>query len=85
MDKKFSAIYENGLLRPLEPVDLPENEVLRFALVEAPTRDRAPREGQSFYDVLVEAGLLGCIKGGPSDVSTNPKYMEGFGEHSDSD
>lgn len=24
--------------------------------------------------------LVGCIKGGSSDVSTNPIYMDGFGE-----
>ncbi len=24
--------------------------------------------------------LAGCIKGGPKDLSTNPKYMDGFGE-----
>jgi hypothetical protein len=24
---------------------------------------------------------LGCIDDGPPDLSTNPKYMEGFGEH----
>ena len=24
--------------------------------------------------------LIGSIKGGPRDLSTNPKYMDGFGE-----
>jgi hypothetical protein len=24
--------------------------------------------------------LVGCVKGGPKDLSTNPKYMDGFGE-----
>jgi predicted DNA-binding protein len=24
--------------------------------------------------------LAGSIKGGPADLATNPKYMEGFGE-----
>ncbi len=32
----------------------------------------------SFYDLTKE--FCGCIKGGPPDLSTNPKYMEGFGE-----
>jgi hypothetical protein len=26
-----------------------------------------------------KAGLLGCAKGLPRDLSTNPKHMEGFG------
>jgi hypothetical protein len=25
-------------------------------------------------------GIVGCIKGLPADLSTNPAYMEGFGE-----
>ena len=32
------------------------------------------------YDVAKKAGLIGCIRGGPRDLSTNPKYFEGFGE-----
>lgn len=35
---------------------------------------------ESCYDAALRAGLIGAIKGGPSDMSTNPKYMEGFGE-----
>jgi hypothetical protein len=34
---------------------------------------------ESAYDAFKRAGLIGCIKDGPSDLSTNPKYMEGFG------
>lgn len=35
----------------------------------------------SVADAMREAGLLGCLKDTPSDLSTNPAYMEGFGEH----
>lgn len=31
----------------------------------------------SFLDVAKD--YLGCIKGGPADLSTNPAYMEGYG------
>jgi hypothetical protein len=41
-------------------------------------RGRAKRE--TVYDIMLRAGLIGCIKDGPPDLSTNPKYMEGFGE-----
>lgn len=34
---------------------------------------------KSFYDVLNEAGLIGIVEDAPPDLSTNPKYMEGFG------
>lgn len=35
---------------------------------------------KSVYESLLEAGFIGCITDGPPDLSTNPKYMEGFGE-----
>ena len=35
---------------------------------------------KSVYESLLEAGFIGCIADGPPDLSTNPKYMEGFGE-----
>ena len=59
-------------------------DVLREALSEyAASRSngsRSEQEGsESVYDVLVRTGLLGCIKNGPHDLSTNPIHMEGFG------
>lgn len=37
------------------------------------------RRQKSFYDVMLEDGVLGIVKDAPPDLSTNPKYMEGFG------
>jgi len=34
----------------------------------------------SAYDLAKEADLIGCVRGGPSDLSTNRKHFEGFGE-----
>lgn len=39
----------------------------------------AGQQQKSFFDVMNEAGLLGIVKDAPPDLSTNPKYMEGFG------
>jgi hypothetical protein len=36
--------------------------------------------GLSLYERLARKGLIGCLTGGPPDLSTNPDYMEGFGE-----
>ncbi len=37
-------------------------------------------DGESFYDAAMRLGLrLGSIDDLPPDLSTNPKYMEGFG------
>lgn len=34
---------------------------------------------RTLYDALEARGLIGFMIDGPSDLSTNPKYMEGFG------
>jgi len=34
----------------------------------------------SAYDLARKAGLIGCVRRGPSDLSTNRKHFEGFGE-----
>jgi hypothetical protein len=39
----------------------------------------ARSRAKTLYDVLSERGILGCFDG-PTDLSTNPKHMEGFGE-----
>jgi hypothetical protein len=36
-------------------------------------------EAETFFDAASRLGLIGCLEGGPSDLSKNPKYMEGFG------
>jgi hypothetical protein len=35
---------------------------------------------ESLYDALKADGYLAAAIGGPHDKSTNPKYMEGFGQ-----
>jgi len=34
----------------------------------------------SAYDLAREAGLIGCARGLPSDLSVNRKHFEGFGK-----
>lgn len=34
----------------------------------------------SAYDLARDAGLIGCVKGGPSDLSSNRRHFDGFGE-----
>lgn len=53
------------------------SDVVREAL-DKHLRERAPRE--SCLDVARRIGILGVYKDAPPDLSTNPKYMEGFGE-----
>ncbi len=61
----------------MAPVD-----VVREALEEYVARrgnGNATDKGETLYDRAKRAGLVGCLNGAPSDLSTNPKYMEGFG------
>jgi hypothetical protein len=62
----------------------PPAEVLTEALrqYQSPVESAAGNGAQqiSLYDRLARKDLIGCLSGGPADLSTNPKYMEGFGE-----
>ena len=49
-------------------------EALESYLGEASTSSSA-------YDLAREAGLIGCVRGGPSDLSANRKHFEGFGQN----
>ena len=67
----------------------PLGEVLRQLIRDAlriRTRNDGPPKAEdspeeSCYDLAVKAGIVGMVNGGPSDLSTNPKHMEGFGEN----
>ena len=67
-----------------EATGKPWSEVLNAVLDEFRRQEPAKpvpsgRTTESVYDRLKASGLLGCLEGGPSDLSTNPAYMEGFG------
>lgn len=54
----------------------------------APKRTGARRDAKqdadklrTAYDAALAAGVIGCERGGPKDLSTNPVYFEGFGEN----
>lgn len=34
---------------------------------------------RSAYELAKEAGLIGCVRRAPKDLSTNRRHMEGFG------
>jgi hypothetical protein len=54
-----------------------KSEVVRAALEQFLNDERA---GKGPLSALELAGdLVGCVEG-PGDLSTNPRYMEGFGQ-----
>ena len=38
---------------------------------------------RSLFDALNDRGLIGFMHDGPTDLSTNPQHMEGFGQHAE--
>lgn len=87
MSRDFEAIFVQGHLIPQGPVDLQEHERVRVRiepLSDAPQTATTPDfSGMSLHEALEATGLLGCLRGLPVDLSTNPIHMEGFGEHQD--
>jgi predicted DNA-binding antitoxin AbrB/MazE fold protein len=41
MPLQVDAVYENGVLRPLQPLDLKENEHVRVSVIKAAAPDRS--------------------------------------------
>jgi predicted DNA-binding antitoxin AbrB/MazE fold protein len=64
MSRQFQAIYENGVLRPLEPLDLKEHEVVSVSLEKAAVEaiqkgeDRLSRQQRSIARLLEETARL---------------------------
>ena len=54
-----------------------ESQVVREALVEY--LGKRPR-GESCLDLARRIRVVGCAKGLPRDLSTNPKHFEGLGK-----
>jgi predicted DNA-binding antitoxin AbrB/MazE fold protein len=79
MTQHIRAIYDNGVLRPLEAIDLADQEVISISIASAENEGETAETGPSLYDAFHEAGLIGCVNDAPADLSTNPKHMEGFG------
>ena len=52
------------------------SEIVRQVLQEH-VRQQRPRE--SCYDLAQRLGIIGVYKDTPTDLSTNPAHMEGFG------
>jgi hypothetical protein len=79
MIQHIKAIYEGGVLRPLEPLELAEQEVVTISIGASDAEATASPEGPSLFDVFNDAGMIGCVVDAPSDLTTNPRHMEGFG------
>jgi predicted DNA-binding antitoxin AbrB/MazE fold protein len=75
--KTLEAVYERGVLRPLEELDLPEHKHVQVTISEL-TRGTA-KAAASCYELAEQAGMIGALKDAPSDLSTNAEHLKGFG------
>ncbi len=77
---ELSPEMQRAIAEKAEQAGKPWDEVLWDAIkLSPPSRSVAPEEnaGESFYDAMHD--LIGIVTDAPSDLSVNPKYLEGFG------
>lgn len=82
MTKRLNVVFENGVFRPLEPVELTEHQRAIVTIPDEGETDQAPQNGQTCYDLAKRARLIGAAEGLPEDLSMNKDYFEGFGQNS---
>jgi hypothetical protein len=56
------------------------HEALATYRQEGATKKNGDPSTESFFDAASRLGLIGSLRGGPSDLSSNPAHMEGFGQ-----
>jgi hypothetical protein len=54
------------------------SDLVRVALENFLAGERSPG---SAYEVAKATGLIGSVRGGPKDLSTNRRHFEGFGKN----
>ncbi len=79
--QRISVRVPGGIARRLKErsraTNTRESQVVRDALEQYLSTNDSE---QTTYDLLREAGLIGCVRGAPRDLSTNKRYFKGFGE-----
>lgn len=75
----YQGTVQNGVVVLPHGVQLPEGLPVRVEIATRSAPETSSLRERTLFDVLTERGVLGCYDG-PTDLSTNPKHMEGFGE-----
>ena len=79
--QRISVRVSGGIARRLKARSIAtgarESQVVREALELYLSTSHSE---QTTFDLLREAGLIGCVNGAPRNLSTNKKYFRGFGE-----
>ena len=74
---KIDAPLESMLSALSQRERVSKSELMRRALKAYADRPAKGNPQQSALDLAGD--LVGCLQGGPSDLSSNPAHMEGFG------
>ncbi len=77
MGKSLKAVYENGLLRPLEPLSMCEQEQVTITILDEKETHKGNESGNC-YDIALRIGIIGMMDNAPHDLSANPEYMKGI-------
>lgn len=75
--KTLEAVYEQGVLRPLKRLDLPEPKQVTITISDV--KCSTAESVTSCYDLALRAGMIGALKDAPRDLSTTPDHFQGFG------
>ena len=80
-EERMTVRVKKGIRQKLEAEarekGVSPSEVVRQAIEE---HFRLHKPAESCYDIAKRLGIIGSAKGLPTDLSTNPAHMEGFGE-----
>jgi predicted DNA-binding antitoxin AbrB/MazE fold protein len=77
MKRSVEAVYEHGILRPFEPLDLSEGVEVLLTISEEPALLSLL---ESCYEVAERAGIIGALDGLPADLSTDRRPFESMGK-----
>lgn len=75
---KIPARMQAELERASRREQLPKSEVVRRALDAYLARSHS-RAAAAPTALELAGDLVGCFAGGPKDLASNPKHLEGFG------
>ena len=76
---KLSASLHAKLDRAAKQRKSTKSDVVRTALDQFLKSDNGSKSSRQVSALELAGDLVGCIEG-PGDLSTNPKYLEGYGK-----
>ena len=70
----------DDILKKFGELSQAERQQLLEKLHAASTKGNGITPSRTLFDAFNDDGMIGSITDAPSDLSTNPKHLEGFGD-----